>query len=283
MINIRRGEEPKQLVDVRLTQLNILRALGRAPISDEITGYRCVSTALWRAQFFKCCYCERKIPEKYHDVEHYRPKASASRAPGCTQKHGYWWLAFSWENLLFACPACNRSGKNDAFPLARGSTSLQAESEVFNQEIPLLLNPSNQENPVEHLEFYGIKTRQSLEWWARGRNGSVLGETTLSVLKLNSMEYREMRRDYFETTIKPSIVSFDKALKSEDNGRIKEAADRAYALLNPKLPYVGLSFDALRFFLPGNRLIAAGLSAWPNIEIIGRMAPKAATIHIARP
>jgi hypothetical protein len=42
----------------------------------------------------KCAFCE-KIIEQYH-VEHYRPKKT------------YYWLAFSWDNLLLACATCNQ-------------------------------------------------------------------------------------------------------------------------------------------------------------------------------
>ena len=38
-------------------------------------------------------------------VEHYRPKSF------------YYWLAFSWDNLLIACPTCNQNKKAN-FPLA---------------------------------------------------------------------------------------------------------------------------------------------------------------------
>ena len=41
----------------------------------------------------KCAFCEMKV-EQYH-VEHYRPKTI------------YYWLAFSWDNLLMACSTCN--------------------------------------------------------------------------------------------------------------------------------------------------------------------------------
>jgi len=43
----------------------------------------------------KCAFCEQRV-EQYH-VEHYRPKAT------------YYWLAFSWDNLLLSCPTCNQN------------------------------------------------------------------------------------------------------------------------------------------------------------------------------
>lgn len=128
MIPIMRGDEPPELGIVRQTKLEQLRNLGRAIVSDDIDGYRVVSCQLWKVQHFKCCYCEHKVTMRYNDVEHYRPKARADRRPGCTRPDGYWWLAYSWQNLLYACATCNRSSKNDSFPLEIGSVSLVAET-----------------------------------------------------------------------------------------------------------------------------------------------------------
>lgn len=41
----------------------------------------------------KCAFCEQRVESRH--VEHYRPKKT------------YYWLAFSWDNLLVACPTCN--------------------------------------------------------------------------------------------------------------------------------------------------------------------------------
>lgn len=54
----------------------------------------------------KCAYCE--TPTRvvaYGDVEHFRPKSI------------YWWLAYSYENYLPSCGACNQEYKKDFFEL----------------------------------------------------------------------------------------------------------------------------------------------------------------------
>jgi uncharacterized protein (TIGR02646 family) len=43
----------------------------------------------------KCAFCEMQV-EQYH-IEHYRPKKI------------YYWLSFSWDNLLMVCPTCNQN------------------------------------------------------------------------------------------------------------------------------------------------------------------------------
>ncbi len=56
--------------------------------------YDDIKIALAAIYLGKCAYCEQKV-ELSH-VEHYRPKDT------------YYWLAYSWDNLLLACPHCNQ-------------------------------------------------------------------------------------------------------------------------------------------------------------------------------
>lgn len=54
----------------------------------------------------KCAYCESPTRVvAYGDVEHFRPKSV------------YWWLAYSYENYLPSCGACNQEYKKDFFEL----------------------------------------------------------------------------------------------------------------------------------------------------------------------
>src|SRR5262249_38482026 len=54
----------------------------------------------------KCAYCESPTDVVAHgDVEHFRPKKT------------YWWLAYCFDNHLFACQVCNQSYKSDNFPI----------------------------------------------------------------------------------------------------------------------------------------------------------------------
>ena len=55
----------------------------------------------------KCAYCEAPTETVAHgDVEHFRPKSA------------YWWLAYCYDNYLFACQICNQTYKGNAFPIA---------------------------------------------------------------------------------------------------------------------------------------------------------------------
>jgi hypothetical protein len=55
----------------------------------------------------KCAYCEANTSVVAHgDVEHFRPKSE------------YWWLAYTYDNYLFACQICNQTYKSNNFPIA---------------------------------------------------------------------------------------------------------------------------------------------------------------------
>lgn len=272
MIRIFRGPEPDRLRPIRAAQLEFLRALGRDPTSNEIEGYRAIADELWKAQRFKCCYCEHKIKRGFNDVEHYRPKTSANRLPGCTNKHGYWWLAFTWDNLLFACPSCNRSAKNDRFPLDDGAASLVAEAAAPGDERPLLLDPGSTINPVEHIQFVrksvGLGSLRR-DWWAAPRNESKLGLFTIEVCDLNNIELRELRNDYYEHTIFGKVKALTDAIASGDTHAVHREHNRALELLQPSVPYVAFSYDVLRASVEESQLHALIQIGWPTPDQVG--------------
>ena len=54
----------------------------------------------------KCAYCESPTDTVAHgDVEHFRPKSK------------YWWLAYCYDNYVYACQICNQVHKGDKFPI----------------------------------------------------------------------------------------------------------------------------------------------------------------------
>jgi uncharacterized protein (TIGR02646 family) len=125
----------------------------------------------------KCAYCETFYAANGPvDVEHFRPKGAIAEAP---LHPGYWWLAMKWDNLLPSCIDCNRkrrqklvdgqttleqlwenstikalqelgSGKKDSFPVS--GTYVDQENGDFSVELPLLINPCN-DDPSQFLKF----------------------------------------------------------------------------------------------------------------------------------
>lgn len=80
---------------------NVIQA-GKYPKKSSTTDKRYkmedIKSALFTIYNGKCAFCEQRV-ERWQ-VEHFRPKSI------------YYWLAFSWDNLLYACPDCNGSKSN---------------------------------------------------------------------------------------------------------------------------------------------------------------------------
>lgn len=81
------------------------QAAGR-PMDFSAAGWKPAKAQLKRESNGKCAYCEASTDTVAHgDVEHFRPKSV------------YWWLAYCYDNYLFACQICNQSFKGDQFPV----------------------------------------------------------------------------------------------------------------------------------------------------------------------
>lgn len=111
-----------------------------AGVSERYYKANEVREQLITDQYGKCCYCESDITKAFHDVEHYRPKTH------------YYWLGHDWDNLLYACPLCNRTLKNDAFPLEDESARANKPTDNIALETPLIINPSVTD-PALHIRF----------------------------------------------------------------------------------------------------------------------------------
>ncbi len=92
-------------------------------------------------QHGKCCFCEiGRNANRESDVDHFRPKLAHNNEPA-PGHDGYWWLAYTWDNLFFVCSECNSAYKKNFFPL------IDEEDRAFNrgddllQERPYLLDP----------------------------------------------------------------------------------------------------------------------------------------------
>ena len=107
-----------------------------------------IRTALKDIYNHKCAFCEQKV-EQYH-VEHYRPKRV------------YYWLAYSWDNLLMACPTCNEH-KGTNFDLIGvrviyvdtddNLKQINNSSEAYDEtEQPKMVNPEVT-NPFGKIKF----------------------------------------------------------------------------------------------------------------------------------
>ncbi|HRI69150.1 MAG TPA: hypothetical protein PK156_33195 [Polyangium sp.] len=282
MIRVTRPKnEPQALIDKRNEQLGELRKLVRdGASSDEIqkkiTGYKVVRDDLWQAQHLKCCYCEKKGEAEHNDVEHYRPKLMADRSPGSSDRHGYWWLAFTWANLLYACSNCNRSNKNIQFPLAVGSEALQPEDPPHGKEKPLLLDPAEPlDHPVDHIVFRleALVLGAPPRWFARPRNGSVRGNQSIVVYGLNRGGLLELRDDHVKGNVTTPATKLKRLLEANNLEEARSLFEEARSKFDVEAPYAALTYDAYRHYVSDDLLGVIGKS-WPKPSEVG--LPRAA-------
>lgn len=139
-----------------------------APTRDDIaTEYQVAKGPRWQHQREKCAYCDRHYPLASAPTEHFRPVLG-----------GYWWLAWDWDNLLFACAACNGS-KGDRFELLPGSVHLQAGERPPGDERPVLLNPL-EEDPLNVIAF----VKEPDGWVPKGIDDEGRGEAMITATGL---------------------------------------------------------------------------------------------------
>jgi hypothetical protein len=83
-------------------------------INGKVAGTLAFKQSVWKAakpqlkieSGGKCAYCESPTDTVAHgDVEHFRPKSV------------YWWLAYCYDNYVYACQICNQVFKGDSFPV----------------------------------------------------------------------------------------------------------------------------------------------------------------------
>jgi len=118
-------------------------------VSKDIYRNKEVKKALNELYHCKCAYCEDTLLNHFKHIEHYRPKDI------------YYWLAFSWDNLLLSCEYCNvNKGKKfqiQASKINYKNETLQDVQTITKQydkvEIPLILNPEQVVSFAQHFTF----------------------------------------------------------------------------------------------------------------------------------
>lgn len=166
----------------------------------------------------KCAFCEQKVEQSH--VEHYRPKNGVNP---------YYWLAYSWDNLLIACPKCNES-KGTKFEIEGKRTVLEISKNTIAQintisskydiiEQPKLINPERT-NPEDFFSF-------TIEGKIYSTNSK--GIYTIKTCNLDRTYLRDERKkvlDEFERKVRSRVVEFKgKALKDQLSSLIKDFID----------------------------------------------------------
>lgn len=280
MIRVNRGPEPPELAPIRTAELARVEALAAVrPLESEDFGklYKGTSSdpelfrrLLNEAQHGKCCFCEMLHASKRRDLEHFRPKTAALGSDSVTRQ-GWWWLAWTWENLLFSCDYCNQDHKKTHFPLRDERLRLLAKDAPPGLEEALLLDPSDATiNPLNHIQFKLIPPTG--DWWPFPRAGSVYGEHTIRICGLRRPQlidaYRKHHNSLIEEikNLKEDLQSADDAQECGDPAPMAKQRARWDRLVRAKfqstMQLTGLTIDIFDHYFPEPLRKEYGLS-WP--------------------
>lgn len=168
----------------------------------KIYSSKLVKNELIKLQHNKCCFSEAKLNGDYGDVEHFRPKGRLGEGSSNIKSYpGYYWLAYSWGNLLLCKQMINQSYKKDFFPLINNDDRACNHNEDLALERPVLIDPS-QEDPRDHIRFHrdepvGITDR---------------GKKTIILLNLRHSHFVEARRSLFKklNSLKDAMDELDR-------------------------------------------------------------------------
>jgi hypothetical protein len=143
-------------------------------------------------------------------VDHYRPK------------NKYYWLAYSWDNLLLCCPTCN-TFKSDSFELEGAQvTFINSEetiaaihnlrAEYNKSEIPKMVNPEI-ENPNGLMRF--------------AKNGLIESDDyrflyTIKTCQIDRQKLNDERRRIIDVFIKDIISALAEASNAATQSEIIE-------------------------------------------------------------
>lgn len=268
MIGVNRGAEPKSFTTMRHRKLAAARLAHSADPGLPgfvFDGHKVARPFLYAAQHGKCAYCEAPTGEEEQPVEHFRPKDGAQRDPddpASTDPTRYWWLAWSWENLLFACTTCNgRSHKGNHFPLA-GGAPLQILSFDLTAEQAGLIDPAT-EDPLLHIRWIPLdRTPTPSKWRWFPAHRTERGRLTVRIFKLRQLE------DLASKWVSSQILEDLDCLRAQIPTDLP-AAEAAWGRLTRRLfaPTVGwhaLSWCALEELFPADRRPAGWTLARPG-------------------
>lgn len=198
----------------RLDAFEKNKTAGKYISSDNLYKPKKVKEALEIIYHRKCAYCEKSLKDADRHVEHYRPKVP------------YFWLAFSWDNLLIACKKCNEL-KSNQFTEHLGGTVLsynnetlktaQSQAKKYNAiELPLILNPEQEtEESIQKHFTFNIDTAELIPLSAQMK-------ATIDVCRLNRKELVEKRKDELtrlKSHLQEDIFTFKSTSQQKERGQ----------------------------------------------------------------
>lgn len=164
-----------------------------------------IKKALAKIYDYKCAYCESKVEQ--NDIEHYRPKSI------------YYWLAYSWDNLLYCCPTCNQK-KSNIFPVKKLTAEFdkkdinqihQLSDKYAKSEEPILINPEK-DNVFSDIIF--------------NKNGKFETENNKNDRITATIEQLDLNREYLAISRKEIYEKLEKSI-TEKQFEVKSGNNEA--------------------------------------------------------
>lgn len=190
---------------------------------------------LLRDQSNKCCFCESKIKHvDADDVEHFRPKGESKQSiSDIENKPGYYWLAYDWDNLLIACPRCNRREKSSLFPLLNPDERAYCSNKNIDAERPVYINPCKEE-PQNFITFH--------EEYLVGIDDEGRGQRTLEELNLNNESLRVIRKRHLDS-VSTIIELVNYILTNHINAEYSEMPHTKLDLLDRSIVHLSIYLE----------------------------------------
>lgn len=229
------------------TRLAVAAAVAHQ-IDDVLYKAETVRAALEKLFNYKCAYCESPLEETDWDVEHFRPKGGVAENPS---HPGYFWLAYTWNNLYPSCKPCNQrrkdkptwerptyggtGGKAIQFPLKDERRRIhRVGAKNFSKEGNLLLDPCR-DNPEQFLAYDSTGGVAGADNKAR----TTRAEATIRIFFLDRERLKEKRR----VAIKEVVGAMQLCADAEKKGQRSQArALRKFieeVMLGPRRSHLG--------------------------------------------
>lgn len=228
-INKDLNDVPPSLISVKaLTDIEQIALGDKDIISDKIykgeykdaegKSQSKVRDYLNKYYFDKCAYCELHCKA---EIEHFRPKKGVTEDAA---HNGYYWLCYSWSNLIPSCRYCNtEGGKGNKFPIIQNgkrvtspefvsskldTSKCEAAKSPLASEEPYLLHPEIDTNPESFLAFKISLDKNGID--IVGIDKKNRGERTIEICNLRRKYLRLNRLETVYYNMKQRIkIIFD--------------------------------------------------------------------------
>jgi uncharacterized protein (TIGR02646 family) len=223
-------------------------------INDRDEVWKALRESLAQLRKDKCWYCESNDGRSDRPIDHYRPKNAIAE---CDNHDGYWWLAFSWDNLRYCCTFCNShrvdqehgtaGGKHDHFPIWTAgirATFEKSSSDDLEREKPMLLDPCCPTDPP--LLWFDEDGKPAPNPRVCGSAGTFLHErvtTSIQLYHLDHFKIVDRRQQLYQTTRLKLDQAEDKLRRLREKAdmtaqqSLGEAVAELRKFMSPEQPY----------------------------------------------